>query len=112
MNFSNISSPNKRPKRSHIWVPPKRARKQEVQIGQVIHPEKNTVEFVARVGRKVVGLSNFVYHENEATDITEQRESGAEEYEYEEGAENIDESEDVDSSEDEEDGLPSYEDLF
>ncbi|KAL2008856.1 hypothetical protein VTN00DRAFT_7050 [Thermoascus crustaceus] len=110
LDFTTISSPRKRLRSTYSWTPSKRSHMQKVQIGQIIHPEKNTVEFIGRVGKRQVGLKDFRYNENMEANVTELE---AEDDECEEdGNENSgDESEDVDSGDDE-DALPSYEDIF
>lgn len=112
LDFTTISSPRKRLRSTYSWTPSKRSHMQKVQIGQIIHPEKNTVEFIGRVGKRQVGLKDFPYNENMEANVTELEAEEDDECE-EDGNENSgDESENVDPSGDDKDGLPSYEDIF
>lgn len=62
LDFSRVSNPKKKKIRSKTsWIPAQNHYIQKVKIGQVIQPERNTVEFIGQVGKKVVGLRNFQY---------------------------------------------------
>lgn len=37
---------------------------QKIEVGQVIRPKDNSVEFVARIGRRTIGIEKFDYAPN------------------------------------------------
>ncbi|OKL57977.1 hypothetical protein UA08_06780 [Talaromyces atroroseus] len=58
------ASPAKRRKySSNSWVPnvEQITQRQKIEVGQVILPRQNSVEFIARIGRKKVGEASFEY---------------------------------------------------
>lgn len=62
LDFTDIPHPKKKKLRSrNSWAGRQNYYVQKVQIGQIIQPQSNTVEFIGRVGRKCVGLGSFQY---------------------------------------------------
>jgi hypothetical protein len=60
LNFSKIIHPKRRALGRGSWVPSTEYQ-QHVKIGQVIYADKNSVQFIATVGKREIGLSTFEY---------------------------------------------------
>lgn len=63
LNFKDVPHPKKMKLGKHSWVPRTALRNQTVHIGQIIYSDKDNdiIQFVAMVGKKQVGIEEFVY---------------------------------------------------